>query len=73
VPDTESTHFTSVTETNATTIKLLPILQPSTRRYNMQDLKTTPYTTPSSVLRSNSTKLSTRLEPHWNFFRIGFK
>ena len=73
VSDTESTQLTAVTATNITTKKSLPILPSSTRRPNIQDLETTPYTTPSSVLKSNSTKLSTRLEPQWNFFRIGFK
>ena len=58
---------------NGTIKKFLPILLPSTRRPNIQDLETTPYTTPSSVLRSYSTTLSIRLEPQWNFFRIGFK
>ena len=73
VSDTESPHLTGVTATNVGTKKFLPILLPSTRRPNIQDLETTPYTTPSLVLKSNSTTLSIRLEPQWNFFRIGFK
>ena len=41
----------------------------TTRKYSARGFKTTPFTTPSSVLRSNFRQLES---PQWSFFRIGF-
>eukprot|EP00092_Neocalanus_flemingeri_P096016 GFUD01122200.1.p1 GENE.GFUD01122200.1~~GFUD01122200.1.p1 ORF type:complete len:226 (+),score=60.84 GFUD01122200.1:28-705(+) len=67
----ETAPLTTKKSTITTTKKMTPTPPVTTKRTAIKGLETTPFTTPASVLRSTN-KLSDRLEPHWNFFRIGF-
>eukprot|EP00092_Neocalanus_flemingeri_P035609 GFUD01038762.1.p1 GENE.GFUD01038762.1~~GFUD01038762.1.p1 ORF type:complete len:232 (-),score=59.06 GFUD01038762.1:228-923(-) len=67
----ETAPLTTKKSTITTTKKITPTPPVTTKRTATKGLETTPFTTPASLLRSTN-KLSDRLEPHWNFFRIGF-
>eukprot|EP00092_Neocalanus_flemingeri_P014022 GFUD01015128.1.p1 GENE.GFUD01015128.1~~GFUD01015128.1.p1 ORF type:complete len:241 (+),score=65.35 GFUD01015128.1:69-791(+) len=67
----ETAPLTTKKSTITKTKKMTPTPPVTTKRTATKGLETTPFTTPASVLRSTN-KLSDRLEPHWNFFRIGF-